>query len=203
MAGESLVQVTSGTGPKLHTWQTTIGANNVEDEFTIPGEFPYPTYTVSTSVSTATATHALEIMAGASLKVRLRRLRVEQSANATTAGPLTISLIRLSTAGTGGTAFTPTRFDSSDAAAGATAMFSPTVNGTESGNELIRTVLLLRQAVSATQSQPDDAWEWVQAPNGKPIIIPAGATNGIAIKLAAVAAGASLAIYAEFVETSF
>lgn len=200
---ENIVQVTEGSGKKLHTWDTTIGANLVQDEFVLPAEYPYPTYSVTSSVSTATVTHPLEIMAGASLKVRLRRLRIEQSANATTAGPLTISLIRLTSAGTGGTAFTPTKFDSAAAAAGATAMFTPTVNGTESGNELIRTVLLLRQAISATQSQPDDAWEWVQSPNGQPIIIPAGITNGVAIKIAAVAAGASLAVYAEFVETSF
>lgn len=199
----SIVQVTEGTGKKLNTWNRTIGANSVEDEYTLPGEYPHPTYSVSTTIGTATATHSLEIMAGASLKVRIRRIRVEQSANATTAGPVTISLIRLTTAGTGGTAFTPTKFDTADVAAGATAMFGPTVNGTESGNEIIRTVLLLRQAVSATQSQPDDAFEWVQSPNGQPIIIPAGATNGLAVKLASTPAGASLAIYAEFVETSF
>lgn len=200
---ENIVQVTEGSGKKLHTWDTTIGANLVQDEFVLPGEYPYPTYSVSNSVSTATVTHPLEIMAGATNKVRIRRIRVEQSANATAAGTLTVSLIRLISAGTGGTAFTPTKFDSAAAAAGATAMFTPTVNGAESGNELIRTVLLLRQAISATQSQPDDAWEWVQSPNGQPIIIPAGITNGLAIKIAAVAAGASLAVYAEFVETSF
>jgi hypothetical protein len=63
---ESIVQVTEGTGKKLHTNQRTIGANNVEDEYVIPGEYPLATYFVqANAVSIATAAaHVIQIMAG-------------------------------------------------------------------------------------------------------------------------------------------
>jgi len=206
-ATESLVQVTEGTGKKLHTNQRTIGANNVEDEYVLPGEFPYASYLVYPLTSTSTAgaanDHILTINAGASLKVRIRRIRIEQAANATTATLLALQIMRTTTAApTGGTAVTPRPHDSADAAAGFTAMTLPTVKATE-GVMLIRTVLLMRQAISATQSQPDDAWEWTQTPGTPPIIIPAGTANGICIKIEAAVAAGSLICSAECTETSF
>ena len=202
---ESLIQAApDSSGKKVHTWQRTIGANNVEDEFTIPGEYPYASYSVdSGNVSAATAaSHLLQVMAGASLPVRIRRIRIEQFANATTGAAMALSITRLSTAGTGGTAVTPRPFDTTDAAAGATAMTLPTVKGTETVS-IFEMVLTMRQTVAAAGTQPDDFWEWTQLPNTKPIIIPAGAANGICIKNGTAIAAGTVIVTVELVETNF
>ena len=202
---ESIVQVNSGSGPKLHTWSRTIGANTVEDEAVFPAEYPLASYiAIGAAVSTATANdHLLQLMAGASLNVRIRRITVEQRGTATTAAALTMEIWRLSTAGTGGTAVTPRPMDTSDAASGATAMTLPTAKGTES--VLIKPfVITFRQAISGTASPADDApFEWTQHPGMKPLMIPAGAANGIAIKNTSAAAAATAIVTIEFVESSF
>ena len=90
MATESFVNVTEGSGKKLHTNQRTIGANAVEDEYVLPGEFPLPGYfAVANAVAATTANdHLLQVMAGASLKVRIRRISVSQNQLATARGIL-------------------------------------------------------------------------------------------------------------------
>ena len=202
--GESIVQVTEGSGKKLHTWQRTVGANSVEDEFTIPGEYPLASY-IAAGVNTSTGTandHLLQVMAGASLNVRVRRIRLAQAGLVTSAANVSVSLYRLTSAGTGGTAITPSRLDTADAASGATAMTLPTVKGAES------TLIFTRRAFFTQTSPagglaPNAGWEWVQLPGSKPLIIPAGAANGIALKLIAAYAGATVDIEIEFTETSF
>lgn len=201
---ESFVGVTQGSGTKLHTFQRTIGVNVVEDEFTVPGEYPLPTYAVvAPSVSIGTVNdHALQIMAGAAVYVRIRRIRVEQAALATTANTVTFSVIRLSTAGTGGTAITPVPFDTGEAAASATAMTLPTAKGTE-GGELVRRRFFSVQTAPVGGLVGVPHWEWVQLPGEKPIIISSGVTNGIAIKVVGAAAGATADISVEFIQTTF
>lgn len=202
---ESTVQVaTGGTGPKLHTWQRTIGANNVEDEYVIPGEYPNPSYIFEfESISTAVANTHLQLMAGASLKLRIRRIRIQQESNATAAAVTRWTIVRLTTAGTGGTAVTVRPHDSADAAAGASGMTVPTVKGTE-GVTLLPLVLVFRQAILATASQSEaNGWEWTEHPNTPPLIVPAGATNGIAIRTGGAIAGATVTGFIEFTETSF
>jgi hypothetical protein len=145
---ESLVQVTEGSGKKLHTWQRVIGANSVEDEFVIPGEYPLASYVGQNAGSSiATANDHVQLMAGAALNVRIRRIRVEQAALATTAVLAAFGVYRLSTAGTGGTAVTPRPLDSADAACGATMASIPGVKGTE-GVELFRRRMILTQTVA-------------------------------------------------------
>jgi hypothetical protein len=202
---ESLIQVTEGVGKKIHTYSRVIGANTIEDEFVVAGEYPMASYAAAplAAVSTATAaSHVFQLMAGASLNVRIRYLRISQEANATAAQANTLEIFRLTTAGTGGTAITPRPFDTADAAAGATAMSLPTAKGTE-GVLLMREALVWRQVVSATQAQLDDQWEWYQKPGQKPIIIPAGTANGICIKNPNAIAGATLNVLVEFVETNY
>jgi hypothetical protein len=199
---EGIVQVTEGSGKKLHTWQRTIGANSVEDEFILHGEYPYPTYGVQAEgISIATTNdHVLQLMAGSSLNVRIRRIYIEQSANATAAGTASMQILRLTTAGTGGGALTPAKFNTGDAAAGATAMTLPTAKGTES-TVLRRFAMAVR---SAATSGSEDYHEWEQLPNAGPIVIPAGTTNGIAVKiLNGIATTTSINVYIEFVETAF
>lgn len=203
---ESLVQVApDSTGKKLHAWDNVIGGATVLDEFTVPGEYPYATYVVVYgSVSIATANdHILTINAGASLKVRIRRIRIDQGGNATTAAASRLQLVRTTTtAPTGGTAGTVNPLDTADAAAGATSRSIPAVKGTETA-VLYEPTMVWRQAVSATGAQFDDQFEWTQSPAGKPIVIPAGTTNGIAVKNLTAIAAATVSIYAEFVETNF
>ena len=189
---------------KIHYWDRTIGANTVLDEFTLPGEYPLASYSIVTSnvaISTANA-HCLQIMAGSSLNVRIRSIHIEQAANTTGVSVQNIEIRRLTTAGTGGTAITPEKFNTADAASGATAMTLPTVKGTETG-VLVSTVLICRQALLATATQPDDDFVWRQNPNGAPIVIPAGTANGIAIKVLNGVTSATAAINVEIVETSF
>ena len=108
MADASVV-VTAGSGTNLHSDTRTYSGSTKHDQYVLPAEYNLATYKViAQGVSVATANdHILQIMAGASLNVRLRRFRIEQSANATTVGAKNVELWRLSTAGTGGTAATP------------------------------------------------------------------------------------------------
>lgn len=203
---ESIVQVTEGSGKKLHTWSYTVGANTVEDEITDVGPQPWASYSaLGGTVSIATANdHILCLNAGASLKVRILRIHIEQSSNATTAGLGSFSIFRTTTAApTGGTAITPGLYDTSDAASGAAARTLPTAKGTET-TELFRIHMTLRQAISTTGSPADDAaWDWYPLPFSKPLIIPAGTTNGIVIKNNTAQAGAAVDAWIEFVETAF
>lgn len=198
---ETIVQVNSGSGPKLHGWDKVIGANTTIDQFVLPGEFPYAAYTVILeNVSAATGNdHLLQIMAGSSLNVRIRSISIEQSSNAGAVNLLTTQIMRLTTAGTGGTVLTPAKHDSGDAAAGATAMTIPTVKGAES--TVIKRATCTARA--AFQSTAEDSWQWVQQPGVKPLIIPAGTSNGIAIKTLTAIATATWNIHVEIVETAF
>lgn len=198
---ESLVQVTEGSGKKLHTWQRTIGANNVEDEFIIPGEYPLASYVcVTGNVLTATAnSHLLQLMAGASLPVRIRRILVRPGGTlpaAVTRFP--IQVFRLTTAGTGGGTVTPRPHDTTEAAAGAVGMTLPTAKGTE-GVGLDEENFWFNTAAIPGEG----VYEWVEQPRMKPLIIPAGTANGIALKNPTALATASVTCTIWFVETSF
>jgi hypothetical protein len=201
---DSTIAVTAGSGTNLHSWSKTISATTVHDEFTLPGEYPYASYVViAENISVGTANdHVLQLMAGASLNVKVRRIYYEQLTNATTAAAASVGVYRLTTAGTGGSSVTPARFDNADSAAGATAMTLPSSKGTES-TLLHRQAFIYRQAIGATTAQIDDRWEWVQLPNMKPIVIPAGTTNGIAIKTLSAVATATVNVHIEFVEQTF
>jgi hypothetical protein len=198
---EAIVNVTEGSGKKLHAWDRVIGANTVLDEFTLPGEYPYASYFVSAiSVSIATANdHVLQLMAGSTLKVKIRRIRIDQIINASAVALGQFEVVRLTTAGTGGTAVTPAPLDTSDAASGATARTLTTVKGTE-GAVLFRETVTMRAAV---QSTAEDYALWEQHPGEKPIIIPAGTANGIAIKSITAIANATVVARIEFVEQNF
>ena len=202
---ESIVQVTEGSGKKLHTNSYTVGANTVEDEAMFLGPYPYATYVaIATGVSGATANdHLITLNAGASLKVRVHRITIMQSAVATTAAARAFSILRTTTAApTGGTAITAAPFDTTDAAAGAPARSIPATKGTEAA-VVAAPVLVASQAILGTATQALDRWEWRQSLNAKPIIIPAGATNGIAVKNLTATAAVLYTLEIEFTETAF
>ena len=202
---ETIVQVNSGTGPKLHGWDRTVTPNVVIDQFVLPGEYPLAGYTVASTVAVSTATaasHLLQIMAGPSLNVRIRSIRIEQAGLITAAAIFLASFVRLTSAGSGGSALTPSKLDNSDLAAGATAMQAPTANGTEGAVLATRTLWPIQTA--STAGAPGGIWtEWRQDANNKPIIIPAGAANGLAIKNVNARAGLTVYVSVEFVETSY
>ncbi len=156
--GESLVQVTEGSGKKLHTYSRAIGANTVEDEIVIPGEPYLASYVIAfAGVGTATLdSHIVQIMAGASLNVRIRRIRIQQLALASAVMSQPFLIHRLTTAGTGGASLTPRPYDPSDAAAGATAQTLPSAKGTEG-------VFLHRFTMGLVAAHPATAfYEWTQ-----------------------------------------
>lgn len=201
---ESFVNVTEGAGKKLHTFQRTVGANTVEDEVVVQGEPYLASYTVSVSntLTTTVNAHMLQIMAGTTLKVRIRRIEISQSVLATTVGYLGLQILRLSTAGTGGTAITPSPLEAADGASGATAMTLPTVKGTE-GASLWQGVTVMEQtfATSDKMGQPLSI-EWDRT-RSKPIIIAAGTANGICLKITAAVAASALQMTVWFDESNF
>jgi hypothetical protein len=205
---ESFVNVTEGSGKKLHTWQRTIGANNVEDEYVLQGEPALASYVAigpaGTPSSTGTAnSHLLQIMAGSSLKVRIRRIEVYQAGLATTAALCTLVIQRLSTAGTGGSAGSSAPLDTTDAAAGLSTMALPTAKGTEA-SLVAHAVVYLMQTVGASSqlSEPCLVLDF-DTPRSKPLVIPAGTANGIAIKNLTAVAGATVYINVYADESSF
>lgn len=205
---EGFINLTEGSGKKAHTFQRTIGANTVEDTISIVG-IPYLAaynVTAAAGVSTATAaSHLLQIMAGASLNVWVYRLALYQVAVATAAAIDIIEIVRLTTAGTGGTAITPAARDTSDAAAGATAMTLPTAKGTE-GVFVDRATAQFTQTI-ATQAGGKEATLLVEFDFarifGKPIRIAAGTANGIAIKNPTARAGATVLPVAYVMEANY
>lgn len=199
------VQITEGAGKRIAAGTYTENSQVVFDQKVLIGEPYLPTYYAQAQgVSVATVNdHLLQIMAGASLIVRLKWLHIEQTSNTTTVNVGQFALFRVSSAGTGGTAVTPAKANTADAAAGATAMTIPTAKGTET-TELFRTVLVMRQALLATGAQPDDDFQWTPALTTEPPMIAAGTSNGIVIKnITAIAGAPTVNIVVAFTETSF
>jgi hypothetical protein len=197
----SFINVTEGSGKRLNADQKTIDGLTVYDEYVLPGEYNQPSFVAHTIQSLATANdHVLALWAGASLKVRIRRIYLEQSADSASATIGSFQINRLTTAGSGGTGVTPRPFDTADTAT-ATAIGLPSSKGTE-GVTLFNPRIHVRSAAH-TNGAEGDSWEWVQHPGLKPLIIPAGTANGICIKTTASYGTASLSVTIEFAETTF
>jgi hypothetical protein len=204
---ESFVAVTAGSGTKLHTFQRVIGANTVEDDVSIPGEPYLATYVVSTTVAISLATansHVYQVMAGASLNLYIRRIRIYQVGLATASALIHFQLWRLTTAGTGGTAHGSAARDSTDAAAGFAGMDLPTVKGTEGAFIDAATAMLIQTVPLGGPGQASLIAEWdFDLLRTKPPRIPAGAANGIALKNTTGAAAATVVPVFEITEANF
>lgn len=204
----SIINVTEGSGKALETWQYVIGSNTVERQVIAMGEQHLADYIAtpanSGARSTATASsHIFQIMAGASLKVRIRRILMYQAAAATTATLATVALQRLSTAGTGGGVEVVAPLDASDAASGATCMTLPTVKGTVGALVGFRTCYLMQTIAASAQLQaPLLDWDF-DRPRQKPLIIPAGAANGICLQWNTATAGATVLFEVWLGESNF
>lgn len=194
MATSTFLQVNQGTGAKVHTVTEVIGADTVHQEVWKQGEPYLASYTVTfDGISTATAnSHLLQIMAGSSLKVRVRRIEMHQDEVATTAVLMNTRLYRLIAAGTGGSTTIPNPLETSDAAAGATVMILPTVKGTEGALIAIAKPYMTQTlGASSPLKQPIIVWNF-DRPRSKPLIIAAGTSNGIAVKNLTAVAGAQV-----------
>jgi hypothetical protein len=189
-----------------HTWNNTISAQLVQDEFVLPGEFPYPTY-IATPAAGVACTNAGDdvgqLMAPAGSKLRIRRIRVEQFAKVTAVLSTQLEVWRVTTAGTAGTAITPSKLDPAAGGAGATA-----ASGILLANRGTAGALLLRRTFWPVQTDPvgginAPAWEWFEQPNSQPIIVAAGVTNGIVIRNPTARAGLTVSWEIEFSEMAF
>lgn len=202
---ETYIQANAdGSGKKIRTYSRTISSQDVHEEVQQAGQPYLPTYSVTaSSVSIATAaSHVLQIMAGSSLHVRILRIRIHQQLNVTTAAQQEWNFYRLTTAGTGGTTVTPRALDSGDSAAGATAMTLPSSKGTE-GNLLGGGMQPLIQTSPTGGLSFSPSLEWSPAPYSKPYIIPAGTSNGLALKNVGANAAGTVFVVVEFTETAW
>lgn len=204
---ESFVNVTEGSGKKLHTWQRTIGANTVEDEVILQGEPYLATYATTTPgggvLATTANSHIVEWMAGASLNLYLRRLLVYQVVLATTAAISEWQLWSLTTAGTGGTVQTIYKLDTADAAAGLTAMTLPTVKGAESNRLWTGTAMVTQTVPTAGGDLLLIDLDFDKMFRGKGPRVAAGVANGLALKNTTAHAACAVAVTAYWSEANF
>jgi hypothetical protein len=198
----TFIAVTEGAGKKLAADTYTENSQVVLDQKVILGEQYLPTYVVSTAaVALQTAnSHALEIMAGSSLNVYIRRIEIYAAVAATTSTLVQLNLFRLSSAGNTGTAITPAPLDSSDSASGATALALPTNKGTE-------TTLLATPTIMLVSTVTSPALLWLRdydRQRSKSLRIAAGTSNGIALKnVTAVTTAGSITVMVYLQEMSF
>jgi hypothetical protein len=202
---DTYIELSAGVGTKNHSYTRPISGNTVHETVNLNGEPHLATYTVVASASSATAdSHLLQIMAGASNYVRIRRIRLYQGALATTAAMGRIDLFRLTTAGSSGGSVTPRSLDTADSAASATAMTLPGPKGTEGNQIYIINAMFIQTVPTGGPNGAALLWDLdFDTRRGKPLIIPPGTTNGIAIKQVTPVAGASVWMNVEFSETSF
>ena len=188
---------------KFRSHQRTSGANTVEEYMSVVSEPPLSTYTISfasTLLSTINS-HPLQIMAGSSLRVHLRKLTLYQSANAAANTPIVFELRRLTTAGTGGSGLDPAPMDTADPVAGAKAMVLPSSKGTEGilvGGRHRGTILA---NASTANLQPILDLDWSRERTKGPIIA-AGTSNGLVLKNVSTDSTVQIEGYAEIVEAT-
>ena len=109
-----------------------------------------------------------------------------------------MGVFRLTTAGTGGGTSAPPALDTTDAACGATAMTLPTGKGTEGALLWAGGVPIFNPVTS-----PGVLMGVQSPPLLKPIRIPAGTANGIAVKNITAVAGGSAALNIYFFEANY
>jgi hypothetical protein len=201
---ENFVNVTEGSGKKLHTFNRTIGANDVHDEVVVLGEQYLDSYLVDSGiVSVATANdHLLAIQASSSLGFLLRWLKIYQLGLATTAAYGQVQIFRLTTAGTGGSVITPRALDIADSAA-VTAMTLPTAKGTEA-QRLVDWSHPYTQTISATPGKDTLLADWnFDTLRMGGLKVPSGTANGIAVKHVTAVAAATVIVMAGITEIGF
>ena len=196
----STIGVADASSPDkyLHTNQRTISSTAREDQYVLQGEGAYPTYVARAGgVSVATANdHLLQIMGDGSNYSRIKSISVYPAA-ATSAGSIRVILLRLSTAGTGGSSVTLAPFDTADTYGGG-AMALPSSKGTEGV-----TLLSWSMHIPTSSSAGMTPYIWTPRPGMKPIIFGTATSNGIALKVITAATGGTVDAMVEFTTTSY
>lgn len=199
------IGLAEGATKYLHAWYRNISSVDRYEQYIQQAEPVAATYVVvapDVPIGTASA-HAVQIMSGASTYTRIHDIYVRQSGTADTAQAATFALYRLSSAGTGGTAITPAPYDTADTASATAAYYIGTATkGTET-TMLNRFTLNLMETVPTTNAAPQIEWRWSSSERCKPIIIPSGTGNGIALKVGTADTLAKLNIVIEFTETAY
>jgi hypothetical protein len=186
---------------KFHTIQKSNGADTVEQYVMPIGEAYLPTYTACAlaTVLTTANSHVFELMAGASLRVGVKRITMRLVTAATATANMQWGLFRLTTAGTGGTAYTPNPRDAADAASGATFMTLPSSKGTE-GALMWLDASLVHQTITTVGVQRIVDLDFTSL-GAKALWIPAGTTNGLCFKNLTGVDPAAVYIDVDFVES--
>jgi len=203
MAGNSYLTVDEGVDKNIASYQRSVDAATVETYKYVEDEPFMATYTVvgQTALGISTAnSHIFQIMAGGTLRVGLKRLVLEQVANATTTARIQLQAWALTTAGTGGTALTPRALDPLSATVGATVMTLPSSKGAENSIRDQRHHLI--HTTATTVGVERLVWEWGDGRH-QGIWITAGVSNGIAIKCVPSDASATFRFSLTFVEASY
>lgn len=201
----SSIQITQGSGTRLATDAYAEGGNIVHNEKIVLGEQNLASYVAVAAMSTATAnSHLLQIMAGPSLRVRIRRIEYYLNSLATTAALGNVDIRRLTTAGSGGSTIAAPPLDPADVAAAASVMQLPTTKGTEAAAQLWSGTAYYMQTIGASTPlvQPILAVDF-DRPRSRPLVIAAGTSNGIAIKQETAIAGAIARIVVWFDESEY
>lgn len=203
----AFIMINEGTGKQLGHYDRVVNGQTIYEQKVLQSEPVLATYTVS--VTTAASlnvanSHVLQLMAGGTNAMILRRLRVSQAAGVDNSQVVVWQLLRLTTAGTGGTAYTPRALDSADAVADSSAMALPTAKGTESFILWTESTFMWK-APPGAQTTPTYRPEMIFELDftsliTKGIRVPASA--GLALKniTAAPPAGGTVHVWAEFVE---
>ena len=199
MATPTYIAVTEGAGKKLAADTYTENSQVVLDQKVILGENYIASYSANAGgVSCNVSAHLFQIMAGSSLNVRIRRVRIIQDGVAGAATYTRIYVVRLTSAGSGGSATTPAPMIGTDGASGATAMSGMTATGST-------TTVVGRGGLGLVSAQPINllnSWEWVADRMMEAILVPAGTSNGIALQINSFST-AAVSIDIDFSETSF
>ena len=201
---ENSIAVTTGVGKNIHTIDRTVASILVQDQVVIPGLFPFDTFIASAAaVSAANAgDDMLQLMAASSMHLHVVRVRVEQMAPVGTAAYTDLQLLRITTAGTLGTAVTPTKLNNGSAATGVG------MSGILNANRGTAGASIFQRAIEPIQTAPAGGgptpfWEWTKSEYGSAIVIPGGGSNGIAIRNGHARASLTLNVEIEFFEATY
>jgi len=200
----SYVSFDEGSTKKVRTFQRTDGVDTVHEWMYAQSESLFDTYSVvATGIAGATAnSHLVEIMAGASNRVGIKRILIYQVAAANAAAAFAFDILRLTTAGTGGSAVTPSPLDPASSASGATAMTLASSKGTEGVNFGGRHRGAISATVTSIGLQPVLDLTFGDN-NQKPLYIAAGTSNGLVIKNPAADSAVTFDIYLSLIEADW
>ena len=203
MAGiDSVVNVNEGVnGKNLHYIQRSIASNTDYQQAVVVSEAYLPTYSIATSTAVSTATaasHLVQVMAGPLNRVLIRRVLVTQLVGAGSATAAVLQLVRLTSAGTGGTPITPTALDPTSSVSAVASQTLPSSKGSE-GSVIWTSVGNVLQTPAVAGEEYVIDWQW-DDPRKQPPTIAAGVANGLALKLVTAVATGTVHILVEYSE---